>query len=444
MQCGVEDMLVDLELKKGEILRIVGPARINVVSGALLVVGAVYGKGDSFVVHSLRSYGVKALENTKIKATLGEGASIEEPSEGEEVIDNWVNVAKTVHEDSRKIKKVIIIGPVESGKTTLTAFIANYIMERGGRVCVIEGDVGQEDLAVPGTLSLALPSRKFLWLRELECKKIKFVGCISPSNAQCQLHVLAALRELVEESSNLKCDAIIINTDGWVSSKQALDFKISIIRWLRPTHVVALSDNVYNAVRTILGHNSFTTVLKADTPIKIKERSRDERRKLRAEAYRKYFSQGSKTVDLQLGEIGLIGFCVLGGQKILIEDAVNLCPSLESIRDRILFASLYGQYLNVVISNGSHDIHNITCKESDDRGYVTNIIRKEDLRGYLVGILDENGRDAALGIIEDVDFSNNVVRIRTPYNGTVSALVVGRIRLSPNYEDTGRVSRCGI
>ncbi len=438
---GAGGVLVELELEKGEILRVVGPARVDVLSGSLLAVGAVYRKGESFVVHSLRSYGIKALEDAKIRAMLGEGASVEEPSEGEEVIDDWVNVAKSIHEDPRKIKKVIIIGPVESGKTTLTAFIANYMMERGSKVCVIEGDVGQEDLAVPGTLSLALPSRKFLWLRELKCERVRFVGCISPSHAQCQLHLLAALRELIEEAENLKCDTTVVNTDGWVSSKQALDFKVSIIRWLRPTHVITLSNDIYNTMRAVLGHNSFTVVLKARSPVKVKERSRDERRRLRAEAYRKYFSKGSKTVNLRLGEVGLIGSCVLGGQRVSIDEAITLCPSLESVRGKVLFASLYGQYLNVVLSDGPHSI---TCRENEDQNYIINAVRRDDLSGYLVGILDEEGIDAALGIIEDVDFSNNVIKVRTPYSGKISALVVGRIKLSPDYEDTGRVLRCGI
>ncbi len=437
----VPGVLVELELKTGEILRIVGPARVEVLDGSLLAVGAIYRRGESFVVHSLRSYGIKALEDTKIKATLGEGASVEEPSEDEEVIDDWINVAKIIREDPRKIKKVIIIGPVESGKTTLTAFIANYMMERGSKVCVIEGDVGQEDLAVPGTLSLALPLRKFLWLRELKCERIRFVGCISPSHVQCQLHVLTALRELIEEAENLECDTIVVNTDGWVSSKQALDFKVSIIRWLRPTHVVTLSNDIYDIMRAVLGHNFFTVVLKARAPMKVKERSREERRRLRIEAYRKYFSAGSKTVSLRLGEVGLIGSCVLGGQRISIDEAITLCPSLQPVRDKVLFTSLYGQYLNVVLSDG---LHSITCGESADHSYIINAVRKDDLSGYLVGVLDEEGKDVALGIIEDVDFNNNVIKVRTPYSGKISALVVGRIKLSPNYEDTGRVLRCGI
>lgn len=437
----VPGVLVELELKTGEILRIVGPARVEVLDGSLLAVGAVYRRGESFVVHSLRSYGIKALEDTKIKATLGEGASVEKPSEDEEVIDDWINVAKIIREDPRKIKKVIIIGPVESGKTTLTAFIANYMMERGSKVCVIEGDVGQEDLAVPGTLSLALPLRKFLWLRELKCERIRFVGCISPSHVQCQLHVLTALRELIEEAENLKCDTIVVNTDGWVSSKQALDFKVSIIRWLRPTHVVTLSNDIYDIMRAVLGHNFFTAVLKARAPMKVKERSREERRRLRIEAYRKYFSAGSKTVSLRLGEVGLIGSCVLGGQRISIDEAITLCPSLQPVRDKVLFTSLYGQYLNVVLSDG---LHSITCGENEDHSYIINAVRKDDLSGYLVGVLDEEGKDVALGIIEDVDFNNNVIKVRTPYSGKISALVVGKIKLSPNYEDTGRVLRCGI
>lgn len=64
---------VTYTLKAGEVARVSGPARIEVVNGKILLVGSVYGEKSNLVIHELRSYSLKALAETELKVFLGSG-----------------------------------------------------------------------------------------------------------------------------------------------------------------------------------------------------------------------------------------------------------------------------------------------------------------------------------------------------------------------------------
>ncbi len=427
----------NIALKDGEVLRVVGPARIEVLEGRILLVGTFLENGDSAVIHRFRSYALKALSDSLLRVILGTDASVERPNEGEEVIDVWLNAVKAIASDEVVPKKIVILGPVESGKTTFAAFLANWLLHEGVGVCLIEADIGQEDVAVPAVVALARPTKHFIWQRELSFETIRFVGCISP--AHCQHQLLGAFLDTLRLAKREGCDAIIVNTDGWVGSKQALDFKISLIRWSRPTHVVVLEDSLYKVIRNSLG--KLIKVIYAPPPRKVRERSRDERRRLRSNAYRRYFSS-AKVRSVNLDEVSVIGSSVLSGVELGIDDLKHLCSSLpEDLLKCVAKTTLYGQCLNIIVKEDCGSRPPSTREEGGSK-LIVNIVRPADLKGYLVALLNDDFNDAGLGIIEGFDPSEGVLRILTPYTGRIVGLIFSRVRLSEDYEDSCRVLKC--
>ncbi|MCD6084385.1 MAG: hypothetical protein J7J20_02455 [Desulfurococcales archaeon] len=426
-------MMTDIELTKNSIIRIIGPARIDVVEGRILIVGAVYGKGSSVVVHSVRSYGVKVLESAKLRITLGNNARIEYPSSGEEVIDEWLKIAEDLTRSRKRPIVAIVTGPVESGKTTLTAFITNYMIQKDMKVALIEGDIGQEDLALPATIAMAMPKKTFVWQKELVADFFKFIGYTSPQ--YCYGLVIKALGDLLAKALSMGVEAVLINTDGWVSSPQALEYKLNLIRWLRPTHVIVLDSCLAEVFESATPKH--IAVIKAPRPAKVRERSREERRKLRSEAYMSYF-KGAKERTLRIDEVKVIGSCVLSGKKIEVQELLNNLSLGTDFLKNVVYASLYGNLLNLVVKGPVKDDSTSFSKRE------LNIVREDDFRGYLVAILNSELEDVALGIIKNVSFKEGVIKVLTPWSGEISALIMGRIKLTSNYEDVVRVGRCVI
>ncbi len=429
-------MNVSLALEIGKVIRITGPARIEVRKGKILLVGAVYGKGSRIIIHKLRSYALKTLEDSEVVVFLGSGASLEEPNEGEEVIDSWIKISDEILKDSVNLGRslIIVIGPVESGKTTLSAFIANTLIRNNIKVGIIDADVGQEDIAIPTTVALAIPKDKFIWQRDLEPTEIRFVGCIAPQ--YCQESILFAVKDLVDSAYARGLEAIVVNTDGWLNTYAALVHKLTLIRWLRPTHVVVLDNDIYNHLIKSLPSN--IKVINAPKPIKVRERNREERRGLRSEAYKKYFSR-AKERSLSINCIKIIYSNLINGITLSPEDLAKILGiSTDIIKNKVAFASKYLNSVNVVLNTTDRELMELLkCKKD------LCIAETNDIKGLLVGILNKDMKDVAVGVIKDIDFNKGILKILTPWDGEISALIVGRVKLSlDTFEDSTRVGRC--
>lgn len=424
-------MIVNLVLEEGKVIRISGPANVEVLSGEVLVAGATYTALSKFIINRFRVYGVRALKRSELKVVLGDGASIEEPKDGEEVVDSWINLCENLLRHDRPLR-VIILGPVESGKTSLTAFIANYLLSRGREVYIVDADIGQEDVATPCTIGVARPTSKFLWLRDLQPIKIKFVGCNSPQ--YCPTSFIAAFQEVIAELKDSKYD-VVVNTDGWVGGYSALEMKQLMIRSLKPTHVLALDDELYNYLVNSLRGSNFI-VISAPRPKVVKERSREDRRFLRHQAYVRVFSN-ARRVKLNFNEISLIGACVLTGKKVSLSELSKYVSIPQDMYDKVVYSSIFGNTINLVLKRGCNTSNIGTCS-----GLDLNVVTEGEERGLLVGILDDDMRDVGVGIIDEVNYVDGVIHVLTSWSGGIGGLILGRVKLNEKYEEISRVSKC--
>lgn len=418
-----------MEVDKGAVIRVKGPARISVVRGRIMIVGAEYGENSSIIIHALRSYGIKALEDSVLDVSLGSDASIEIVNPEDEVVDRWLSVAESVLDDidSAGKAKVIVIGPVESGKTTISAFIANRALVRGIIPALIEGDVGQEDIGVPGTVSLAYLKEPIVWQRQLKAEKIRFVGCLSPHG--CISRIVSAISLLVkeaEESSNV----VIVNTDGWVNEHRAISYKLELIRSSRPTHVIVLDPVLATLFRKSLPPS--ISVITAPPPKVAAVRDRSDRRYLRTMAYKKYFTD-NRVVTYGLEEVRVIGSCVLAGREL----------SPESVADEIGVESSGIVYASEYLGTRYVILRRNTRAMDLPKRYV--IIREGEWEGLLLGVVDETLDDVGIAILRKINFRERKLSVVIPRGQRPSPyFIAGRIKVNERFEDYGRVTKCVI
>ncbi|KAK3592967.1 hypothetical protein CHS0354_023189 [Potamilus streckersoni] len=119
--------------------------------------------------------------------------------------------------------RVMVVGPADSGKSTVCRLLLNYAVRIGRTPVFIDLDVGQSDVSIPGTIG-ALTVERPADVEEgfNQCAPLVFhYGHVTPAT---NLKLYNILVSRIADVVNMKCDAskkanlsgIIVNTGGWV------------------------------------------------------------------------------------------------------------------------------------------------------------------------------------------------------------------------------------
>ncbi len=426
-------MITRIRLDPGQIVRVMGPARARVVSGQVLVLGAIFNPGDEFAISKYRSYAIKGLVETSIEIVLDAGGSIEKPLPGEEVIDKWVSEIDSLIQ--KGCRRIIVVGPVDSGKTSVVALASNRSLLRGFRVGVIDADVGQADIGPPASVSASVVSKQILWLRELEADHIRFIGSITPQRNERR--IVAAVVDLVSRLERKGVDTIIVDTDGWIQGINSIEYKAEMARFINADAVIIVGDDfLYQSVKQIFSGLPCRAVFLESPKIR-RERSRDERRALRSEAYRRYLTPlYERLVDLS--SVSIYGSCFFSGRRVRGREE----EFQKMLRVRVLGVSETSDTYYVV-TEGQPPAQAIgaAIERLEKQVYV---LDKNIARGALLSIIGSDYQEKALGILKDFDLGKSVAIIATPYTGKIKGIIFGSIRLGEDFEELGKPLRCVI
>ncbi|MGC9009881.1 MAG: Clp1/GlmU family protein [Sulfolobales archaeon] len=419
-----------LYLSKNSIVRVAGPASLKILSGKISILGKILSQGDSTTISLYRSYPIYSLEESSVEISLGEGGYVEYPKESDETTLEWFEVVDKIIERGSRI---IVIGPTESGKTTFAALAVNKALAKGLKTCVVDADIGQQDIALPSFISLACPKEPVIWLRELFPDEIRIIGSLTPS--QYSSRIIGAVIDLVDKAFSSGAEVIVINTDGWINHPSAIEMKLDLARYVRATHLIVLQRDQLIIPSNISLENM--KIIRLSPPQNVRVRSREDRKTLRAYAYKKFFD-GASLRQEDLSKILLIGSCLFSGEPLRPEMILEL--------EKILGAKIdYGS----VIENSIY-LYVRQEKIPQDKqffkfqGYEINVIQGGSERGLIVSILDKNLREVAPGILDEIRPSEKIIKILTKYTGEIGGVVIGRVKLDSAYDDSIRFTRCPI
>lgn len=228
---------------------------------------------------------------------IGENGSYKQVI-GSTVPASWQDAAQTLTL-SRGL--VIVLGDVDSGKSTLCAYLANTTLHHNLHSSIIDGDVGQADIGPPTTVSSSTISKHIFSLQELRPERSYFVGDTSPSTVPDKhVHSILRLKDKLSEEN----DITILNTDGWLRENQAIDHKLELLESLRPGLVLGLGpDPQLDKILEVQQYPS----RRLEASKHVLTRTREQRKKSREEAYRR-FLQNSRSINLRLNKIELRAF----------------------------------------------------------------------------------------------------------------------------------------
>jgi polynucleotide 5'-hydroxyl-kinase GRC3/NOL9 len=186
---------------------------------------------------------------------------------------------------------VVLLGALDTGKTTLSTSLLAAAVEAGRTSAFLDADVGQKHVGPPATVSLKhVRSVEDLQAdRMVVADSISFVGAIAPEDHLLQ--VVAGVATLHRSAKEAGADFVVVDTSGLVSGIYGQILKYYKIELLQPDLVVGLQRG--EEILPLLGviQRFFRTdVVPLGVPPGVVPSTVDQRAENREEAMRRYFS----------------------------------------------------------------------------------------------------------------------------------------------------------
>jgi polynucleotide 5'-hydroxyl-kinase GRC3/NOL9 len=137
----------------------------------------------------------------------------------------------------RKPLRILILGDVDTGKTTFSLYLTQKLLDKKRKVCLFCTDIGQSLVGPPSCIAYKILKKSFRKIpAHLKEERMEFIGSFSP--VSILLPFLVNIKILLEEVEN-KVDTIVINTTGYIKTKEAVFLKIEKIRLIKPDIIFA-------------------------------------------------------------------------------------------------------------------------------------------------------------------------------------------------------------
>src|SRR5208282_423198 len=196
-----------------------------------------------------------ALEKAVFDVSLGPNASIEEV-EGSTIPESWNKPFEAILRLQKPVV-VLLLGKIDSGKSSYCTYLVNKLVNGKCRVAVLDGDLGQSDIGPSGTVGYAIISKPVTELYNLKLQNAFFVGFTSPIMAIAK--TIEGLAAMKAEILQRQIDFVVINTDGWVTGDIAVSYKTQLVEALKPDVIVGVQ--VEDELRSLIAYLDDTLVI---------------------------------------------------------------------------------------------------------------------------------------------------------------------------------------
>ena len=178
----------------------------------------------------------------------------------------------------------LLLGAVDTGKSTLARYLVAGLATAGLPVALVDSDVGQSALCLPGTVGMKL-FRGPDDVAAYRCDRISFLGSASPTRILPRF--LEATARLTQSASGL-ADLVIIDTTGLVEGITGCGLKLAKVRLTRPRRIIALQRN--EECEPILERLEGLEIQRLSPHPEARSRSREARARSRSDRLAAYFA----------------------------------------------------------------------------------------------------------------------------------------------------------
>lgn len=397
-------------------------------SGRVEVFGSAISGTGKVVIREGKRLPFTVQETAILEVSLGESGTIDEV-DGNATPSSWIKSAEELLTLQTKPATAMVLGTVDSGKTSFCTFLINKILCEKRKVAVLDGDLGQSDIGPPSTIAYTLVTKPVTDLFNLRAKNAFFIGETSPSNATDKM--IEGLNLLKKEILAGDPEFIVINTDGWVEGECAVNYKLKLVEELNPDIVFCIQQkDELVSLLNVLGR--FRKVI-VESPSAIRQRDREKRKLLRELGYKKYLKE-PKVQSFSLSWLKVEGNDAFGLNKTHINTKAAR-RVYELLGMKPLHMSELSDKVSIIIGRRrwiSSD--NIKKVEEATKKRVA-VTRKGDEEGLLAALYNRERKFLGIGIVQEIDYMRKSVKVFTPVSEEASILALGKVKLDKNMKE---------
>lgn len=224
------------------------------------------------------------------------------PATGDTEVPNcWHELLRAVRSEPGR-GRIVVAGRNDSGKTTLSRFLARALADRG-TVARIDCDPGQGTIGPPGTLGLVLEDVSTA--ADDPARTLRFVGSNSPSRHFLQM--LTGIRRLADRAGERGSRFMVLDSSGYMDTAAGREYHQQAVDVVDPDHLILLGGaSAIPALARPFRRRRRTSLHEVAIVDAVEPRSREERRAYRRRSLRRYFA-GARRQSLRLDVIGYHG-----------------------------------------------------------------------------------------------------------------------------------------
>jgi len=404
--------MLRIRLEEEECINIEGRAEVRILNGRGEVFGAPVGRGEIIRIPYAKAIPYYALSVSELEIEGGRITSIS----GYYVPKQWELAVGEIATRKKPIK-VMIVGDVDSGKSTLTTYIANRLFSMGFKLAIVDSDVGQSNIGPPCTIGLGMVKDYIISLNEIPLVDAYFLGSNTPAGLFHKM--ITGVIMMVRKALSHNVDIVLVDTTGWIKDEQGMALKISKVKAVEPDLVIVLEREYSTLAHFVKAVSEITDVLRLPKGL-ARPRNRSERRKIRQSVYRRYMKNGKK-INIPLRNVKILEGPILTGTMYMIKHSST----------RIYYEVSGSTAKIYTTSRLNRDIWNM-IKRKHSNVLNVNVLSKEDIKNLLIGIYNSNKYFIGIGILQDIDFDSKSIEIYTPVNPKyIKYLEIGRIKIDP-------------
>lgn len=414
-------------MDKGKTLLVDGPASVILLSGEVEILGAPIELDIKMVIRKGKRVPLEVKQRAELDLMLGENATVNE-AEASTTPPPWKSAANTVLSHEKPVV-VMVMGDVDSGKTSFCTYLANKALKETRQIVIVDADLGQSDVGPPTTIGYSRVTKPIRDLFEMGAENVCFVGVTSPSGAARK--VIEGLTSMKKRALDNGSDVLIINTDGWIEGEDAVRYKVVLTERISPNIVIGIQEQ--NELTPILNALQKIKTIAIQPSSAVKKRDREERKLLRELSYKKYL-KGAKTETFPLRWIKIAdaqfgtGVFTSKERMIKIEEKLGVTLTYCEEKPNALF---------IVLGKGQRTDEELVKELEKTLDKKVKVMSEGDEQGLLVALHDKNECFLGIGVLEAIDYERRLVKVYTPVKNNVSSIHMGRINLDKTGKETG-------
>lgn len=416
-------------VEAGKTLLVDGPASVTLLTGAADILGAPIQTATKIVIREGKRFPFEIREKAEFDLLLGEKAGANEAPTST-IPKSWEDAANTILELKSLPVTVMIVGGIDSGKTSFSAYLANRALKAKRSVAMIDADLGQSDVGPPSTIGSCRITKPIRDPFEISAENVCFIGVTSPGSAVPK--VIEGIAQVKEKVMKREANLLIVNTDGWIDGEDAIRYKVALAKQVKPDIVVAIQEK--NELTFLLGALIETQNLAIESSPAVRKRDREERRLLRELSYKKYL-RGATVESFLLSWIRISGVTFGTGAKPSRERMNKIAEHLgttpiycEETLNSIFMVLTKEQWADEEITESLEGIMKKKIK----------FVWQGDEEGLLVALHNKDENFLGIGILQEIDYERRVLKIFTRVKSGVSSMHVGQMKLDRTGKELGQ------